>query len=755
MFQADAKDAITISQGHAFLHFGFTSNPDGTVSRHEFDMPKEITFVINFTDYETLQELAVSLPCPRSAAGSLLQNRLINDRSIQHMILSSEKLLHLIVSEETNAAGGFKYDMLKALNSDDEISVLDFKVIASYLKKYVADYFDLNPMTHKIVIKNTSWKMPGHTGSLILDRCDVDALPEKLKQLNISSSDNVLVEQFIPEYPDNRIRIYSTSNGESFFQASKNLRTVPLSFALYCTDETATPYATSDTLLRQMNTITKRYWDTILPYLKKVDEGAELMVFGFDFVISPEGPVCVQVSGLDSLSLYSLYISERYGDECGYEPLCGMFNHILNRSYDYMLHDRTIVLAGVGYYAKLQLFKYLEYVGAHIILLDDKPPPPWASGYVEHFIQASLYDPALYEETAKKAAMKIKEFNMKPFSVISLYEDYIPFRAVLEDILRQEGLLESKGHNLSVESAFRNKDKVRIYNTIKEAEQSYLKPSQSSTAANAIVLTDENVPTLEIEFPHILKLSTASCAFGCMRMNTTNDIVPAYEAAKKMIATTSTKAGVGLCFGVQIFMSELYEGSEHDVDVVMRDGEAVFHMFGDNLPVAAGEGTGGHQFVEKGCIMPSRIITGLEEEEILSSIVDALNSLDLSHGVINVEFFLTDKGIKIIDINPRPGGYYINEWMNTIAGVCSFTAEVILHSGLEYFVQPLVYSRSITGYNVLSKKELAGEIARYSNIPKDVQVFRMQDPNGETSTTDLYASIYNVTDYRLTNCTTE
>ena len=71
--------------------------------------------------------------------------------------------------------------------------------------------------------------------------------------------------------------------------------------------------------------------------------------------------------------------------------------------------------------------------------------------------------------------------------------------------------------------------------------------------------------------------------------------MPAYEASKKMIATTSAKAGVGLCSGVQIFMSELYEGSKHDVDVIMRDGEAVF-MFGDNLPVAAGEGTGGHQF---------------------------------------------------------------------------------------------------------------------------------------------------------------
>ena len=88
----------------------------------------------------------------------------------------------------------------------------------------------------------------------------------------------------------------------------------------------------------------------------------------------------------------------------------------------------------------------------------------------------------------------------------------------------------------------------------------------------------------------------------------------------------------------------------------------------------------------------------------------ALYSLDLSHGVINVEFLLTDRGIKIIDINPQPGGYYINEWMNTIAGVCTFTAEVILHSDQEYFVQPLVNSQSITGCNVLSKKELAGEI---------------------------------------------
>lgn len=80
---------------------------------------------------------------------------------------------------------------------------------------------------------------------------------------------------------------------------------------------------------------------------------------------------------------------------------------------------------------------------------------------------------------------------------------------------------------------------------------------------------------VRIECPHILKLSTSLSAFGCMRIGTTKDIVPAYWAAKNLITATSSKAGVGTCFDVKIFMSELYKGSEHDLEIIMRDGEPV------------------------------------------------------------------------------------------------------------------------------------------------------------------------------------
>ena len=543
VFQADAKDAVTISDGRAFLHFGFTSNHDGTVSRHEFDMPKEITFVINFANSEALQEFAVGLPCPRSGS------------------------------------------------------------------------------------------------------------------------------------------------------------------------------------------------------VRKVDEDAEPVVFGFDSVLSPEGPVCVYDSSLDTLSAN---ISE---GQCSYELLCGMYNHILNRSYDYMLKERTVVVVGVGCYSKLPILKYLASVGAHTVLLDEDSPPPWASSFVQHFIESPLYDAARYEESAKKAAMELKELNMKLFSVVTLYEDFVPFRATLTAILQQEGLLTSKNRTISVENALRNKDKIEVYESIRRCESPHLDSSQHSIAPNTIILTDENVSTIQIKCPHILKLSTSCGAFGCMRINTTKDIVPAYKSAKKLITETPNRHGAGMCFEQRVFMSELYEGGEHEVDIVMRNGEPVFHLFSDKLPVSAGEDISGTQFLEKGCVMPSKIIKGPEAQQYLTAIVHALKNLNLTHGVFNADFISTPHGIKIIDVNPRPGGYYLDEWINTATGVSIIVAEVILRSELEYFVQPLVVTRSIAGYNVFSKKQLAGDLARYSNMPnKDVRVYYVQGPNDELDPTEVYASIYEVTD---------
>lgn len=174
------------------------------------------------------------------------------------------------------------------------------------------------------------------------------------------------------------------------------------------------------------------------------------------------------------------------------------------------------------------------------------------------------------------------------------------------------------------------------------------------------------------------------------------------------------------------------------------------NLFSDNFPVAAGKDTTGEEFLEKGCVMPSKIIKGEDAQKILTSAVRALNNLDLSHGVYNVEFIFTHQGIKVIDVNQRPGGYYINERINIVTGVDTFVAEVILRSELEYFIQPLASDRSIAGYNVFSEEQLTEETARCASIPKDVWIFNMHGDEGNTSgVANLYATIYKVFDAAL------
>lgn len=417
------------------------------------------------------------------------------------------------------------------------------------------------------------------------------------------------------------------------------------------------------------------------------------------------------------------------------------FNQVLALSYDHMFRDRTVVLIGLGYYSKRYLFEYVERIKAHIVLLDDIPPPDGVSHVVKHYIKASLYEPASYDKMAKHVAAKLKELNVEPFSVFTLCDDYVPFWALLTTTLRQEGILKSNHQAISYENALRNKDKIKVYNIIEISELHLNNTGQHSIAPNAIILTDKDVPSCQIECPHIMKLSTSCGAYGCMLINSTKDIEPAYKEAKKMIANTSIKdLGFGMCFDVKIFLSELYRGSEHDLEIIMNNGKPVFHIFSDNDPVTAGEDTDGFQFFDKGCVMPSQIIQGEKAEEILSAIIHVLLDLDLSHGVFNVEFILTTQGIKIIDINQRPGGHYINEWINIIAGVCTFMAEVILRSELEYFVEPLVNWRSITGYNVMSKEQLTKEMARYDS---DTRCFYVQDPD-KVEPFEVFATVYKV-----------
>ena len=156
------------------------------------------------------------------------------------------------------------------------------------------------------------------------------------------------------------------------------------------------------------------------------------------------------------------------------------------------------------------------------------------------------------------------------------------------------------------------------------------------------------------------------------------------QRCKTLIENTPSNKGVGTMFNPTIFISDLYKGSEHDIDIIMSDVKCIFYVLSDNV---CHSNTEQSNFTEKGCIMPSRRFYGKKNSfynrEIIKSFVEnCLIKLKLVNGVYNVEFIMTGLGMKIIDINPRPGGYYINEWIRKLYGIDTFKYEILSNSNL-------------------------------------------------------------------------
>jgi hypothetical protein len=104
--------------------------------------------------------------------------------------------------------------------------------------------------------------------------------------------------------------------------------------------------------------------------------------------------------------------------------------------------------------------------------------------------------------------------------------------------------------------------------------------------------------------------------------------------------------------------------------------------------------------------MPSLKYSTRETQQITKLVKDQLLKLGLSHGVFNVEFIDTPLGFKIIDVNPRPGGYYINAYIRYLYGIDTFKAETILNSRFPLSILPLSLRIYLEGTAIYDRQDI-------------------------------------------------
>jgi argininosuccinate lyase len=184
-------------------------------------------------------------------------------------------------------------------------------------------------------------------------------------------------------------------------------------------------------------------------------------------------------------------------------------------------------------------------------------------------------------------------------------------------------------------------------------------------------------------------------------------------------------------------LEEQLIGPEYSVEAFTYDGETTIIGITDKSL------TGFPYFIEDGHMFPANISPELEKE-IINYVKDVLEAVNHDHGISHTEVKVTKDGVKLIEINPRPGGNFIAELIGLVTDVDILE----LHINFALGKAPSISSVSHTGSAAVKfiVPEQAGLISAIE-APKEyekehVHRFMIKDVKGKEINSSIDNSCY-------------
>lgn len=318
----------------------------------------------------------------------------------------------------------------------------------------------------------------------------------------------------------------------------------------------------------------------------------------------------------------------------------------LVENFNHVLIDKVILFIGYGCLSKQKNYLSAKLWGVRVVIVCSE------LDYVDNkSSNVTIVIPGLYNhiEDENNYSRILNELLVKkitPNGVLTLWEDCGPLAAKVAEKLK----LTSNGY----EAASLAKSKIDT-----QIKLSFSGSNLGGKVAACNSTVEVKFAIDLIGFPAIIKLEHGSSAAGVFLVKKQNDVSCVIEKILHTLRSEKDCPGIGLGFGTKIILSEVHNGSEHDVDIVLWDSRLIASFVTDNgytrIP----------RFSETTAIMPS-LLDHEKQSQLIESAQVACDILGLKTGVFNIEFILTDSGPKVIDVNARMGGFYIRTWIKKI-----------------------------------------------------------------------------------------
>ncbi|XP_068944502.1 carnosine synthase 1 isoform X1 [Petaurus breviceps papuanus] len=403
---------------------------------------------------------------------------------------------------------------------------------------------------------------------------------------------------------------------------------------------------------------------------------AQTDVLGVDLALTPMGPggalspVLLELNSCLCLEACGLLEGQwaRRGRRSQWAAAGPLVETMLRRSARHLMEGKHLLVVGAGGYSKKFVWEAARDYGLKLHLVESDPNH-FASQLVQTFIHFDVTEHRRDEENARHLADVVRARGLQLDGCLSYWDDCLVLTALL---CKELGL---RGCPPAAMSLAKQKSQT----------QSHLlgcgSPRWPSPSLYAVPCCPLEVPedveraARLVPLPGVMKLEFGAGAVGVRLVENASQCRAHFAKISQDLQGEADHPGIGLGWGNAMLLMEFVAGTEHDVDVVIFSGRLLGAFVSDNGPTRL------PGFTETAACMP----TGLSPEreaQLIQAAYQCCLGCGLLDGVFNVEMKLTASGPRLIEINPRMGGFYLRDWIQELYGVDLLLAAAMVACGI-------------------------------------------------------------------------
>ncbi|XP_038280739.1 carnosine synthase 1 [Canis lupus familiaris] len=395
---------------------------------------------------------------------------------------------------------------------------------------------------------------------------------------------------------------------------------------------------------------------------------------GVDFALTVAGrtltPVALELNGCLCLeacgALEGLWAARSAAaEEAAAAPLV---ETMLRSSARYLMEGKQLLLIGAGGVSKKFVWEAARDYGLKLHLVESDPNH-FASQLVHTFIHFDVTEHRRDEENARLLAELVRARGLQLDGCFSYWDDCL----VLTALLCQElGLPCSPpaAMRLAKQKSCTQLHLLRCHGPPWPAPSLHAVPCCPLESEADVEKAVHQVP-----LPGVMKLEFGAGAVGVRLVEDAPQCHEHFSRISRDLQGEADHPGIGLGWGNAMLLMEFVEGTEHDVDLVLFGGRLLAAFVSDNGPTRL------PGFTETAACMPTGLAAE-QEAQLVQAAFRCCLGCGLLDGVFNVELKLTAAGPKLIEINPRMGGFYLRDWILELYGVDLLLAAAMVACGL-------------------------------------------------------------------------